>query len=217
MAKLFNFIKSKLSLKYLLFILFVLFGCLYQVVQITEVFLKFETKIDVSFEMKDQIDLKVRICKPTNGLFKNSKIKSAEGMSPANIYNSTFDFDQIFIHVGYLSEDHNYKSVKPIHYYDLIKYQDDQLTNPKQLRVEKAISYDQICYEFSQNQIKIDINKNTKKKEMLLFLAIFHRGSDKNLDLLIDSSNNFLQIKGINFYVNKKLIKLINRWKDLRN
>lgn len=217
MTKLFNFRKFKLSFKYLLFILFVFFGCLYQIIQITEVFLKFDTKIDVSFETKDQIDLKVRICKHTNALFRNSSIKSAEGMSPAQIYNNTFGFDQILINVGYLSPDHNYILIKLINYYDLIKYQDDvQLRDPKQLRIEKVISYDQICYQFSQNQIKIDINKNIKRKQILYFV-VFHRDPDKNFHLFIDSDDNFLQIKGINFYVNKRLIKLINRWKELRN
>ena len=34
----------------------------------------------------------------------------------------------------------------------------------------------------------------------------------------ISNLNNFVQIKGINFYVNKKLVKLIEMWwKDLRN
>ena len=80
MAKLLNFRKSKLSLKYLLFVLFVIFGCFYQIIQITEVFLKFDNKIDVSFETKDEIDLKIRIFKPTNELFRNSSIKSAQGM-----------------------------------------------------------------------------------------------------------------------------------------
>lgn len=43
----------KISLKYLIFI-FILIGCSYQVIQVIKVYLEFETKVDVSFDSKNQ-------------------------------------------------------------------------------------------------------------------------------------------------------------------
>ena len=40
----------KLSIPYIILIILIFIGCLYHVIQITEVFLKFQTKVDVSFE-----------------------------------------------------------------------------------------------------------------------------------------------------------------------
>ena len=62
----------KISYKYLFFILIVSFGCLYHVIQVTLVYLKFETKIDVSFDLESPpVIPMISFCKDTIFLFKN--------------------------------------------------------------------------------------------------------------------------------------------------
>lgn len=41
-------LKRKLSVKYLIFIMIIMIGCSRQVIQVIQVYLEFETKVDVS-------------------------------------------------------------------------------------------------------------------------------------------------------------------------
>ena len=40
-----------LSIKYLLFLIIIIIGCSYQIIQVTQIYFKFEMKVDVKFEL----------------------------------------------------------------------------------------------------------------------------------------------------------------------
>ena len=63
----------KLSIKFLLFIIFIIIGCSYQIIQLTQVFLKFETKVDLKYEQNNEVVIPmVSFCKPIEFMFRNS-------------------------------------------------------------------------------------------------------------------------------------------------
>ena len=89
---------------FLIFISICFLGCLYHVTKVTEVFLTFRTKVDVSIDTQSQIVIPmVTFCMPTYNMIKNSLwkerklVKLYKKLTPAAIYNNTFDFDQVFI------------------------------------------------------------------------------------------------------------------------
>lgn len=62
-----------------------LIGCLYHVSEISSVYLKYETKIDVTIESSDQIVVPlISFCQPTN---YSLKIPFEDGLTPAKLYN----------------------------------------------------------------------------------------------------------------------------------
>ena len=92
---------SKISITYLIFILFTLIGCLYQVTQVIKVNLKFETKVDVSFYYTSEYAVPViSFCNSADALRKNISSKT-DGMSPEQIYNNTYDFGDVILEVRY--------------------------------------------------------------------------------------------------------------------
>ena len=90
----------KISYKYLFFILIVSFGCLYHVIQVTLVYLKFETKIDFSIDKNDLTIPMISFCRWTHFEFKNKK-SLTWGMTPAQVYNQTYTFGDIFLYMRY--------------------------------------------------------------------------------------------------------------------
>ena len=57
---------SKSLIKYLMFIIIITIGCSYQIIQVTQIYFKFETKVDVKYEQNNGIVvLMVSICEET--------------------------------------------------------------------------------------------------------------------------------------------------------
>ena len=88
---------------YLLFLVFCLIGCLYQVYQVTDVYLAYRTKVDVSFESKSQFKVPLTtFCKPRFALMRNELlrnpllVKSFDSSTPASIDNQTFRIEDVF-------------------------------------------------------------------------------------------------------------------------
>ena len=81
---------------YLLFIIFCLTGCLYQVYQVAEVYLAYRTKVDILLESNNQFKVPlVTFCKSRLSLIKNELlrkflIESEVSLTPESIDNSTF-------------------------------------------------------------------------------------------------------------------------------
>ena len=69
----FRNLKSKISIKYLIFILLISLGCLYQIVQVSLVFFEFETKIDVSIEKDEMRILMVSFCIDARNVFRDKR------------------------------------------------------------------------------------------------------------------------------------------------
>ena len=68
----------------------------------TKIFLEFETKVDIKYDTKSQIVIPmVSLCKQTKNSFRNSS-QQINGLSPAQIYNQTFNFNDIFIKLKYI-------------------------------------------------------------------------------------------------------------------
>ena len=129
-----------LSYKYLLFILIVFAGCLYQMIQVIQVYLKFETKIDLSYDQKSEIVIPmISSCKPTKFMFRNSS-KNINGLTPAQVYNMTFDFNEIFIQIDFMDSNSTY------HRMINLTNEDDQ--NKSEIHYEKTIRKYIICYHF---------------------------------------------------------------------
>ena len=77
-------------------------GCVYQVIQVTVIYFKFETKIDVSFDLESPpVIPMVSFCKETINSLRNSSDK-IQDLSPAQIDNKTFSFAQVFIYVKFM-------------------------------------------------------------------------------------------------------------------
>ena len=56
----------KSLIKYLMFIIIITIGCSYQIIQVTQIYFKFETKVDVKYEQNNGIVvLMVSICEET--------------------------------------------------------------------------------------------------------------------------------------------------------
>lgn len=68
----FKLIKSKML--YLSLIMFYLIGCIYHVIQVTEVYLTFQTKIDVSFDLSPIVIANKAFCKQSFALMINQSL-----------------------------------------------------------------------------------------------------------------------------------------------
>ena len=70
-------------------------GCLYQAIQVSLVYFKFEAKVDVLIDPETPpVIPMVSICKGTINSLRNSSDK-IQDLSAAQIYNKTFSFDHI--------------------------------------------------------------------------------------------------------------------------
>ena len=144
----------KLSYKYLLFILFVFVGCLYQLIQVIHVYLKFETKVDLSYDQNNEIVIPmVSFCRPTNYMFRNSS-RDINGLTPSQVYNMTFDFNEIFIELRVLQSNYSYQM------FNLT----NEHQNKSEIHYEKTISKDLICYQF-----KFPDSKQLKHKQGMIY------------------------------------------------
>ena len=151
----------KLSIKYLLFIIIIIIGCSYQIIHLTKVFLEFETKVDVKYEQNDEIVIPmISLCRSTSIMFRNSSQK-INGLSPAQVYNMTFGFADVFIRTEFISS--NGKSSR------IAKFKNEDQINSK-IHYEKTISERDICYHF-----KYLHSKQLKSKQGTIYLfQLYH-------------------------------------------
>ena len=128
-----------LPIKYLIFIIIITVGCSYQIIQVTQVFLKFETKIDISYDGNNEIIIPmVSFCKPTLHMLRNSS-QRIEGLSPAQFYNETFNFSEIFIYMWFIIP--NGKS------HHISNFTNEEQNNSG-IYYEKTVSFSLVCFHF---------------------------------------------------------------------
>ena len=214
--KLFN---VKLSIPYLIFITISLIGCFYHVIQISYVYFKFQTKIDVSFDGDSQIVVpKVSICRRRK-VSSRTSTNDRQNLSPSFIYNMTYDIEEIFMMCIMATVDDGANKTKKL-------FDCKNLTNYG-VQLEKTINFMFVCYTFKHPQFSHykprirgtiyefmmyhnhDKHHNVVNNEYNLYLTsdkIFPNGQCIDSVKLI---GNFLvsQIKKINF--------LFNRWTEL--
>lgn len=101
LKKLRNF-KFKKLIPNLIFLLFVVSGCSYQVIQVIQVYLKFETKVGLSYHYKSEITIPIiSLCYGAKDLLKNRSVTSIEKVPPDQIYNQTKNFGDVIIKMTY--------------------------------------------------------------------------------------------------------------------
>ena len=85
----------------------IIIGCSYQIIKLTQVFLKLKTKVDVKYEQNNEIAIPmVSFCKYTKDMFRNTlQIHSSKGLSPLQLYNHTFSFAEVFSVIEFIRSD----------------------------------------------------------------------------------------------------------------
>ena len=186
-----NKLNSQISWKYLLFILIILIGCSYQVIQVIQVYLQFETKIDVKYDYQSEIAIPmVSLCKPTTSSMRNSSIRNENqifGLSPAQIYNMTFSFKEIVIHLGYQHETSN-PSVE--------EFKDEEHQIKSIIHYDKTISFYRICYNFKYSNVK----QIKAKNGLVYYLKLYHHHESKIPYNLYLSSNTDYELNPAKTY-----------------
>ena len=154
----------KLSYKYLLFITIVIACCSYQVIQVIQVFLKFETKIDVSYDQSNEIAIPmVSFCRRTDNMFRNSS-QQIKGLSPAQLYNHTFKFGEVLFSMKFIISNDNYEEINNFN---------EENQNINEIYYEKTISDSLVCYQFKylhSKQLKY-------KQERIYTFRLYHQDS----------------------------------------
>ena len=201
-------LKSKFSTKYLIFIFLISLGCLYHIVQVTLVFLKFETKVDVSID-KTEIGIPmISFCRFASEVFRDGQQKTF-GLTPAQVYNKTFNFGEIFISMSYyLMENKNgydTSHYRPI--YNFTKYQEDiqsqKFNSTVDIQIEKTISHLTVCYNFKHPQNKVKRPEITTS----IYTFILYNQTGGEFIIVLSSKNhspnheydNIFKISGDNF------------------
>ena len=110
-------LKPETSWKYLLFILFIIIGCSYQVIQVTKVYFEFETTVDVSFNPRSEIAIPiVSFCKYTVKSFINdSSFVRLMSLPAKQIYNETFGFGHVFLQITFIGLTKDNKRIRFIY------------------------------------------------------------------------------------------------------
>ena len=137
---------NKISLLNLFFILLCFVGCFYQVIQVSHVYFKYSTKIDVTIDTSSQIVVPlVSFCKKTDKLFKTS-IKGS--WTPAKIYNNSYDLSDVFFHCKI--QNNHLKLVEV-----------GNCTNLKSfgVKMDKTVNDKYICYHFKHPQFSKNISR----------------------------------------------------------
>ena len=167
------------------------------------VFLKFETKVDVKYEQNNEIViLMISFCKPTKISFRNL-LQKMIGLSPAQIYNETFDFNELVIELVYITTKGIYRKIH-------------NFNDETEVEFEKTISFKLVCYHFkhlNSTQIK-------HKQRNIYAFHLYHRRNiietivpfyclffTSNVNYSNSEKDNFLFIYGKNFYF-KSIFKI---------
>ena len=188
--KKFRNLKSKISIKYLIFILLISVGCLYQIVQVCVVFFEFKTKIDVSIE-KDEIGIPmVSFCTQTRNVFRDKR-QEAFGLTPAQVYNKTFSFGQLFMSIKYYSIDDEYQGSYYWQIQNLANYekniQSRKFNSTVDIQIEKTINHNVVCYNFKHPRNKVKRSKFTN----VIYRFVLKLQNRCQFDITLSSKNYF--------------------------
>ena len=177
-------LKPKISWKYLLFILFIIIGCSYQVIHVSKMYFEFETIVDVKYEKSEIVIPMISICEETIYLFRNSsEFKSIEGMSPAQVYNQTFNFNEMFIEIRFYSNDEKVEKL-------VTNFTDE---DQNEIQYEKTISSYMTCYHFKYLNTKQLNNKELYTYSIYLY---YHNESvSPYYHLFISSDMNYPNLR----------------------
>ena len=141
--------------------------------QVNLIYFKFETKIDFWIDKNDLTLPMVSFCRPSNRLIKDFHTKIV-GVTPAQLDNNTFDFDEIFVSVGFYHQDEKLDTFGSI--LDFKKqtvFQRD--FNPKWIiKMEKTMSYPTICYNFKYPNNKLIKPKWINGERTIFRFVLYH-------------------------------------------
>ena len=92
-------LNTKFSIPFIIFIALCLIGCLYHVIEITDVYLKYQTKVDVSFDGDSQIVVPlVTFCRLREASYvNNQRLVQMESKTPSSIDNTTYNVSEVFV------------------------------------------------------------------------------------------------------------------------
>lgn len=174
MKRLFKKLKNlKVSKCYLAFITCCFIGCLYQVIQVSNVYFKYQTRIGVEIDTSSQIIVPmVSFCKKT---FKSQKKPLKSDLTPAKIYNKTYSLSEVFFHCSMLNK--------------TLKYSGANNCKLKEsgLKYEKTINRRWICYHFKHPQF----GKNDDRVSNIIYsFMIYHFKEDSEFLLYLTSENS---------------------------
>ena len=153
MKKLFN----KISIPYLIFIIICMLGCLYHIAQVSSVYLKFATKIDIKIDNSNQIVVPLMtFCKSTNC---SAKIPLKLGLTPAKLYNYTYDLSEVFFFCKFLNN-------------NSVRFEFSNCANLALVGVQpsKTINDKYTCYNFKHPQF----SKNISRVQEILYTFMFY-------------------------------------------
>ena len=151
-------------------------GCSYQVTKIIQVYLQFETKIDVKYDddVNEIAVPKLSLCKDTKLMMRNfssTDYKNIVGLSAAQLYDMTFSFKEIIM-------DFIYPSVK--------EFKDEEHGIDVTINYKKTKSLSRICYNFKYSNEK----QITGKNKLVYNLILYHHSED-HYNLYLSSNTDY--------------------------
>ena len=168
----------KISIPYIIFICACFFGCLYHVSQVIQVYLTFQTKVDVSFDSESQIVVPtIGFCKSIRYLLKtNSSLKE---YSPSSIYNATYDVEDIFVSCA-------------VRYNGSLRYASKCQLGEYGIQIEKTVNFlSGVCYNFKHSQFNPRV-----RGEIYNFLLFHHKPTEFNLRTINYTKNDGIVLIG---------------------
>lgn len=165
---------EKIAFSYLIFIIFCFVGCIYHVVQISQVYFSFHTKVDVQVDLSNQITVPmVSLCKSTYQSMKN--ITDQVTLTPKFVFDQTYDFDETFFKCKLRLNDTD--SIEASNCSDLIS---------SGVQHEKTVNDRYICYHIKHPQFSNAISR----QQGILFMLNFYHFNGSESWLYFSSLNN---------------------------
>ena len=174
MKKLFRKLKNlKDSKYYLVFIIFCFIGCVYQVFEVSDVYFKYKTEIDIKIDTSSQIVVPmVSFCKKASQSLK----KPLTGrLTPANMDRKTWSLSEVFFHCSMLNKNLKYNGANNC---NLKKYG---------LKYEKTVNGRYVCYHFKHPQFN---DKDDRVSNIIYSFMIYHFRKDSEILLYLTSENS---------------------------
>lgn len=174
----------KVKISHLIFIVICFVGCLYHVIKITEVYLAFHTKIDVSFDSQSQIVVPlVTFCKRSFALIINESLRQPNiitelfnNSTPFFIDDITFQIFHVVLFCRISSDKKYYKQSSDCQ--KLLQFQ--------QIQTDKTINYWLICYNIQHPQFS---TRKRRMKGMKYEFWLYHHHQSE-FYLFLTSDNN---------------------------
>ena len=160
----------KISLPYLIFMTLCLLGCLFQVIQISKVYFKYATKINIKIDTSSQIVVPlVSFCKTTNTSYKTTK---RGRLTPAKIYKNTYDISEVFFYCEVLNNNSN-----------RIPVGNCANVNKLGVQYEKTVNDKFVCYHFKHPQFA----KNLSRVQDIVYKFMFYHFNEAEFWLYLTS------------------------------